>query len=163
MKDMSEKYSDSLLGAKLAATVANSLTKPFFSVQPTPADPESRERVLTKTHDADPEAVLQMTAAAVDVIRKRSEKALNLSYRQIVGQRVHCLVSLQRTEEARSEINQLHEDFQKTGVNPPVLRQIRAFADEVDTAGTTRVQKLWERVRAQDRKVEKTQKQKSDQ
>ena len=155
MKDMSEKYSDSLLGAKLAATVANSLTKPFFSVQPTAAYPESRERLLTKMYDADPEAVLQMTASAVDVIRKRNEKALNLSYRQIVGQRVHCLVSLERTEDARSEINQLYEDFQNTGVNEPVLRQIRAFADEVDTAGTTRAQKLWERVRAQDRKVEK--------
>ncbi|HEU4712142.1 MAG TPA: hypothetical protein VFS76_11285 [Pyrinomonadaceae bacterium] len=163
MKDMSEKYSDSLLGAKLAATVANSLTKPFFSVEPTDAYPETREKLLTKTHDADPQAVLEMTASAVDLIRKRNEKALNLSYRQIVGQRVHCLVSLERNEDARSEINQLYEDLQNTGANPPVLRQIRAFADEVDTAGTTRAQKLWERVRAQDRKVEKTQKQQRNQ
>jgi len=154
MRDMSERYRESLLGAKLAATVANSLTKAFFSIQPTPDYPESREKLLTKTYDADPQEALNITAPAVDFIRTRTEKALNLSYRQIVGQRVDCLVSLERTDEARAELNQLHDDLKETGANPPVLRQIHALAEEVGQAGT-RVQKLWERVRAQDRKVEK--------
>lgn len=32
MTEMSRKYRDSLLGARMAATVANSFTKSFFSI-----------------------------------------------------------------------------------------------------------------------------------
>ncbi|HKR13806.1 MAG TPA: hypothetical protein VJT15_17205 [Pyrinomonadaceae bacterium] len=154
MSHMSEKYADSLLGAKLAATVANSLTKPFFSIGDRSKSPEPQALKLTKLHDADPEAALLMTTPAVEVIRNRNDKALNLSYREIVGQRVDCLLALQRTEDARTELNQLHDDLKKTGANPPVLRRIQAFSEQIDTAGTTQRQKLWERVRVQDRKAE---------
>lgn len=153
MAHMSEKYSDSLLGAKLATTVANSLIKPFFSIGDRHRDPQSQTLRLTKLHEADPESALQITTPAVEVIRQRKEKALNLSYRQIVGQRVDCLLALQRTGDARTELNQLHDDLQNTGVNPPVLRGIRALSEQIDLADTTRRQKLWERVRVQDRQA----------
>ena len=157
MTHMSEKYSDSLLGAKMATTVANSYTKPFFSVGARSKDRERRETLaLTKTYDANPEAALQMTTPAVEFIRKRNEKALNLSYRQLIGQRVDCLLTLERTEDARVELNQLHDDLENTGANPPVLRQIRTLSNEIDAVGTTRIQNLWERVRAQDEKAERS-------
>lgn len=155
MAEMSKKYADSLLGAKMAATVANSFTKPFFSVGDRPKDPQVKEKLtLKKTYDADPETALQITDTAVDFIRNRNEKALNLSYRQLVGQRVDCLLSLNREADAQQELQQLHDDLEKTGANPPVLRNIRALAEDIEATGTTRVQKLWERVRAQDRKAE---------
>ena len=154
MTHMSEKYADSLLGAKLAATVANSFTKAFFSIGDRVKSPEPQTLRLTKLHDADPEAALQITTPAVGVIRNRQEKALNLSYRQIVGQRVDCLLTLQRPEEARHELNQLHDDLEKTGANPPVLRRIRALSEQIDTTATTQRQKLWERVRVQDRQAD---------
>jgi hypothetical protein len=154
MAQMSEYYSDSLLGAKLAATVANSLTKPFFSIGDRTRTREAKTLKLTKIHNADPEAALQRTAPAVDLIRKRKEKALNLAYRQIVGQRVDCLLALQRPEEARVELNTLHDDLQNTGANPPVLRRLQALSDQIEAAGTTQRQKLWERVRVQDRQAD---------
>jgi hypothetical protein len=154
MTHMSEKYGDSLLGAKLAATVANSFTKAFFSIGDRIKSTEPQTLRLTKLHDADPEAALQITTPAVGVIRNRQEKALNLSYRQIVGQRVDCLLTLQRPEEARHELNQLHDDLEKTGANPPVLRRIRALSEQIDTTATTQRQKLWERVRVQDRQAD---------
>ncbi len=156
MAQMSEKYSDSLLGAKLAATVANSLTKPFFSIGDRIRTHEAKTLKLTKIHNADPEAALQRTAPAVDLIRKRKEKALNLAYRQIVGQRVDCLLALQRPEEARVELNTLHDDLQNTGANPPVLRRLQALSEQIESAGTTQRQKLWERVRVQDRQADET-------
>jgi hypothetical protein len=70
-----------------------------------------------------------------------------------VGQRVDCLLALQRTDDARTELNQLHDDLQNTGVNPPVLRGIRALSEQIDLADTTQRQKLWERVRVQDRQA----------
>ncbi|HEX6718237.1 MAG TPA: hypothetical protein VF088_14055 [Pyrinomonadaceae bacterium] len=155
MTHMSEKYADSLLGAKLSATVANSLTKPFFSIEDQPKDPELKTLKLKKIYDADPEAALQKTATAVEVIRNRKEKALNLAYRQMIGQRVDCLLALQRTQDAQRELDTLHDDLQNTGVNPPVLRRIRALSEQIDAAGATGRQKLWERVRVQDLKAEK--------
>jgi hypothetical protein len=154
MSLMSEQYVESMLGAKLAAIVANSLTKPFFSIGERAKDRAPKTLKLTKRYDADPEAALHMTASAVEVIRNKKEKVLNLAYRQIVGQRVDCLIALQRTEEARGELNKLHDDLQNTGANPPVLRRIHALAEEIETAGTTRRQKLWERVRVQDRQAD---------
>jgi hypothetical protein len=156
MSEMSERYSDSMLGATLATTVANSLTKPFFSIGDRPKDPEPKKFKLTKLHEADPESALRRTAPAVEVIRNKKEKALNLAYRQIVGQRVDCLLALKRTEDARAELNQLHDDLKNTGANPPVLRGINALSEKIEDAGTTGRQKLWERVRVQDRKAEET-------
>ena len=154
MSHMSEKYADSLLGAKLAATVANSLTQPFFSIEDRDKGPQPQTLKLTKLHNADPEAALQKTTTAVELIRNRNDKDLNLSYRQIVGQRVDCLLALQRTEDARTELNKLHDDLQNTGANPPVLRRIRTLSEQIDAGGATGRQKLWERVRVQDRKAD---------
>ena len=151
---MSEKYSDSMLGAKLASTVANSFTKSFFSVGDRPKDSGPMTLKLKKSYEANPEEALKITAPAVDFIRKRNEKLLNLSYRQVVGQRVDCLLELQRPEEARVELNQLHDDLQSTGANPPVLRRIRALSEQVSEAQPSGRQKLWERVRVQDRNAE---------
>ena len=50
--------------------------------------------------------------------------------------------------------NELHDHLEKTGANPPVLRRIQALSEQIETAGATQRQKLWERVRVQDRKAD---------
>ena len=50
---------------------------------------------------------------------------------------------------------QLHDDLSNTGANPPVLRQIRAYANEIGTAKEIKTQKLWERVRAQNQAADR--------
>jgi predicted nucleic acid-binding protein len=96
-----------------------------------------------------------MTSPAIDVVRNRKEKALNLYYRQMVGQRVECLLDLDRKDEAKAELDQLHDDLSSTGANAPVLSQIRTLASQLETTDKNPTQKLWERVRAQDQKAEK--------
>ncbi|MGZ5436044.1 MAG: hypothetical protein ACXW3F_08185 [Pyrinomonadaceae bacterium] len=152
LTDMSNKYKDSLLGAKIATTVANSLTKSFHSIKGGRGLDRSTESLkLTKSHDADPQAALGITEPAVELMRKRKQKSLNLSYRQIVGQRVDCLMALQRPDQASQELHQLHDDLKTTGANAPVLRQIDTLADQIQsTREQQQPNKLWERVRAQD-------------
>jgi len=151
LADMSEKYKDSLLGAKIATTVANSFTQSFHSIKGGRQAVEGSQLLkLTKSHDANPEEALRITEPAIDMLRKSKKKSLNLSYRQVVGQRVDCLLALQRPEQAKDELNQLHDDLSKTGANPPVLRQIQNLAIQIGSTEEQHTNKLWERVRAQD-------------
>ena len=151
LKDMSERNKESLLGAKLAMTVANSYTYPFY-------DLEDRTGVagetlkLTKSHDADPEAALELTTAAVDLFKNTQQKALNLSYRQLVSQRVDCHVALEQPEQAIKELSQLHQHLSDNGANAPVLDQISQQANTIRDAAPPEVgrHRLWERVRAHD-------------
>jgi hypothetical protein len=162
LSHMSEKYSDSMLGAKLATTMANSFTKPFYSVGVRGSQPQASESLkLVRSHEAEPETALRMTNPALDVVRNRKEKALNLYYRQIVGQRVECLLDLDRKDEAKVELDQLHDDLSTTGANAPVLSQIRTLASQLGTTEKNPTQKLWERVRAQDQKAETEARQRS--
>jgi len=153
LREMSEKHKNSLLGAKLAMTVANSLTQPFFNLEETNKGDERLE--LRQTYKADPKEALKLTEAAVDVFQKADEKALNLSYRQLVSQRVDCLVQLERPKQAVKELDELHDHLQSTGANPPVLNQISNLAETIGSAPVDKIEeysrhRLWERVRTHD-------------
>jgi len=153
LREMSEKHKNSLLGAKLAMTVANSLTQPFFNLEETNKGDERLE--LRQTYKADPKEALKLTEAAVDVFQKADEKALNLSYRQLVSQRVDCLVQLERPKQAVKELDELHDHLQSTGANPPVLKQISNLAETIGSAPVDKIEeysrhRLWERVRTHD-------------
>jgi hypothetical protein len=151
LRDMSERHSESLLGAKLAMTVANSFTYPFYDLEARSGVPGETLK-LTKAHDADPEAALEVTTSAVDVFQKSQQKALNLSYHQLVSQRVDCLVALDQNDVAIDELYQLHQHLSNNGANAPVLEQISNLAGRISsTAGTVKPHNLWERVRAHDR------------
>jgi len=153
LREMSEKHKNSLLGAKLAMTVANSLMQPFFHLEETNKGDERLE--LRQTYKADPKEALKLTEAAVDVFQKADEKALNLSYRQLVSQRVDCLVQLERPKQAVKELDELHDHLQSTGANPPVLNQISNLAETIGSAPVDKIEeysrhRLWERVRTHD-------------
>ncbi len=155
LREMSEKHTKSLLGAKLSMTVANGLTQPFFHLVKTDEDLK-----LARAYKAEPRQALKLTEAAVDLYRKTRQKSLNLSYRQLVSQRVDCLVALERPQAAVKELDQLHKDLIRTGANAPVLKQI---SDLSDTIGATPAHKteqyhnrhrLWDRVRTHDKLAE---------
>ena len=159
LRDMSEKHKKSLLGAKLAMTVANSLTQPFFHLEEaggTRAGKGEEELELRQAYKADPREALKLTEAAVDVFQKADEKALNLSYRQLVSQRVDCLVQLERPKQAVKELGELHDHLKSTGANPPVLNQISNLAETIGSAPVDKIEeyssrhRLWDRVRTHD-------------
>jgi hypothetical protein len=150
LKDMSKRHKESMLGAKLAMTVANSFTYSFYDVEERTGAPGQTLK-LEKTHDADPEAALAATESAVDLFQETQQKALNLSYRQLVSQRVDCLVALDRSDTAVKELGQLQRHLEKNGANASVLEQISNVAGSINNATTPLVRhRLWERVRSHD-------------
>jgi hypothetical protein len=158
LREMSAKYKNNLLGAKLAMTVANGLTQPFFQLEEADGARarKGEERFkLTQAYKADPKGALKLTEAAVDVFQKADEKALNLSYRQLVSQRVDCLVQLERPKQAVKELDELHDHLKSTGANAPVLTQISNLAETIGSAPADKIEefsrhRLWERVRTHD-------------
>jgi hypothetical protein len=136
-------------------TVANSFTQSFFNLE---AGDKGKEKLkLRQTHKAEPKEALKLTEAAVDVFEKADEKALNLSYRQLVSQRVDCLVQLDRSKQAVKELGELHKHLESTGVNQPVLNQISNLAETIGSTPAGKIEeyagrhRLWERVRTHDR------------
>jgi hypothetical protein len=153
LREMSEKHKKSLLGAKLAMTVANSLAQPFFHLTETGKDEKLK---LSQTHMAEPKAALKVTEAAVDIFQKADQKALNLSYRQLVSQRVDCLMKLERQKQAVKELDELQDHLKSNGANAPVLDQIDSLKSSISTTAPHKVaeyhsrHRLWERVRTHD-------------
>ena len=153
LREISDKHKDSLLGAKLSMTIANSFAQPFFQVAKTD-DQESLK--LNRTHKAEPSEALKFTKATTGVFEKAQHKALNLSYRQLVSQRVDCLLALERSKAAVKELEQLHRHLTANGANASVLKQVSDFAATIDTTPTHKIEKydkrgrLWDRVRAHD-------------
>ena len=154
LRELSEEHKNSLLGAKLAMTVANGLTQPFFHLKHT--DEVEEKLKLSQTHKAEPKEALKLTEAAVDVFQKTEQKALNLSYRQLVSQRVDCLVALDRQKQAVKELDELHEHLRSQGANAPVLDQISNLASTISSTPAHEVEeyhsrhRLWDRVRTHD-------------
>ena len=156
LREMSEKNKKSLLGAKLSMTVANGLAQPFFHLVQT-----DDQLKLNQTHKAEPREALKLTDAAVNVYRKTRQKSLNLSYRQLVSQRVDCFVALERPQAAVKELDQLEKDLSKTGANAPVLKQISDLSDTISATPVNKIEqfhnrhRLWDRVRTHDELAEK--------
>ena len=153
LREMSEKHKNSLLGAKLSMTVANSLAQPFFHLKGTEKEEELK---LKQTHKAEPDEALKLTEAAIGVFQKADEKALNLSYRQLVSQRVDCHVALGKSKQAVKELDQLQKHLRSKGANAPVLDQIDDLKNTISSTPPGKVaeyqtrRRLWERVRSHD-------------
>jgi hypothetical protein len=151
LREMSEKHKTKMLGAKLSMTVANGLTQSFFHVVETDEDLK-----LARAYKAEPREALKLTDAAVDLYRKTKQKSLNLSYRQLISQRVDCLVALERPQAAVKELDQLHKDLIKTGANAPVLDQISNLSKNISATPVHKNEqyhtrhRLWDRVRTHD-------------
>jgi hypothetical protein len=154
LREISERYPESVLGAKMAMTVANSLTQPFFRIQePRDVTVQGQNLKLVQEHEADPAQALDVTKSAVNVFLKTKRKSLNLAHHQLVSQRVECHMKLDQHNKARKELLQLHDHLSETGANPPVLDQVKTLAENIagtrDAPGAER-HRLWERVRVHD-------------
>lgn len=123
LESVADRFKDSLLGAKVAAIVANSVARPFFRIQD--------GLVMTKTHSADPAKALQITETALALYKRETSKLLNIPYHQLVRQRSECRVAMGQKAEAKQEIDSLRRDLEERGVNEPVLNEIKAYEDSL--------------------------------
>ncbi len=120
LESIAERQKDTLLGAKAATTLAACAARPFFRIQ---------EHALTKTHSADPEKALALTAPALALYKRERVRSLNMAYHQLVRSRTGYLVTVGQNAEAKKELGALRKDLAARGVNDPVLHGIKSYEE----------------------------------
>ena len=89
---------------------------------------------VVRSHEADPEAALELTEPALKAHKAEGDKTTNLAYRSLVEQRVELHVSAGRPAEARKELGSLATALQRRGANPNVVADVKAEAAAVGSA-----------------------------
>lgn len=122
LESVAERYKDTLLGVKVATTLADCAARPFFRI---------KDRVLTKTQSADPEKALALTEPALALYRREKVKSLNIAYHQLVRGRAGYMVTLGRNAEAKKEVATLRKDLAAREVNESVINQIKTYEETI--------------------------------
>jgi hypothetical protein len=125
LEDLAERASESVVGAKAAEVVANSVSRSFYRLEA--AKPTTRATKLKKTHDADPERAVELTTSAIEVYRRAEDPKLNLSYHELARTRAEALAAAGKGKEAKTEIRAVQKDLKARGVNESVLREMKDF------------------------------------
>lgn len=125
IEEVADRCKDSVLGVKLALTLANSAAEPFFRI----TDPV--ERKLTKTSNADPKRALELTKPALDVVRKEKVKELNLIYGRVVRRRAEYHQAADQPKAAKEELATLRQDLAQRNANQSVLDRYKALEDPI--------------------------------
>jgi len=118
LESIADRYKDTLLGVKVATTLAASAARPFFRIE---------ERKLKKTYAANPKKALDLTEPALALYKREKAMSLSLAYHQVVRSRAEYLKTIGKKEAAKKEIAALGKDLADRGVNAPVLKDIKAF------------------------------------
>jgi hypothetical protein len=125
LETISKKYSDRLLGAKMAGVLAASEARPFFRIE------DAKHPVLKKVHSPNPKKALSLISPALDVYKKEKEKALNILYHALTRNRVNYLLKTNAKTQARNELAQLRKDLSSRGVKANVLKGIKEYEDSI--------------------------------
>jgi hypothetical protein len=129
LRQMADKYSNTIMGAELARVIVDAVARPFFRVEATaPADGHA---VMKRVKTAAPEEALRFTTKALAVLQGTDQKSLNLAYRDLVQKRATCHQDLGDTTRARKELTTLKQDLAQRGANPPVLNAIQQRANSL--------------------------------
>jgi hypothetical protein len=125
LEDMATRFKDSPLGAKIAVTLANGVSQPFYRMQ----DPQSQKMV--RTSDADPQRALAMTESALNVYRNDKDKSSNLGYSRVVLRRADYHEEAGSPEKAKQELQTLAQDLTARGANAPIVARYQRRADQL--------------------------------
>jgi hypothetical protein len=120
LESMSDRFGETLLGAKASKVLAEAEARPFFRIQ---------DRALKQVHKPDYSKALKLTEPALQVFKSRKQKALNIPYHNLVRSRVDAMMKQGKTKEAKNELSELRRDLSKRGVNESVLRNIESFEE----------------------------------
>jgi hypothetical protein len=121
IEQLADQYKTSALGTKLAVTLANGVSKPFFRV--TTDDPNKSD--LKQTASADPKQALDLTKTALDQFRSEPSKTDNLAYGRLVLRRCDYHRAMGDDADANRELAQLSADLAKRDVNTAVIDKYR--------------------------------------
>ncbi|TVR65050.1 MAG: hypothetical protein EA422_05105 [Gemmatimonadales bacterium] len=129
LREVADRFKDSLAGVHAALTVAKAESRSHFRL----GEEEKGERPrLTLSHAPDPEEVLKVTQQAARLLGRLDVPAVNLLHHELVRDRALALVAAGRAGDGRKEVRSLKRTLQKRGVNAPVLEEIERFALSLD-------------------------------
>lgn len=117
LEEAVERFSGTMLGAKVADTLANGLARPFFRVED-PAAPK-----LVKTARADPAAAIAITDPALELVRGSERKESNLLYGRLVRRRAEYHQQTGDPENAKAELRTLQRELAERGANAAVVKR----------------------------------------
>jgi hypothetical protein len=137
LKDLADRYKNSLLGANTAIALAQGVSSPFFRV----AGPENGTgpQKMVMAAQADPKEALKLTDMPLKLLRERDDKLLNLAYARVVRRRAEYHKAAGTPGKAKSELSELQKHLAARGANPPV---IKSYADLEDKIGTDRPKRI---------------------
>lgn len=122
LREMADRFKESMVGVQAALTVAKSEARSHFRSE----DPE--KPVLKETHKPDPEEVLRVTETAAKLLKGSSDRAANLIHHELVRDRAVALAAAGRAGEGRKELRAMKKTLASRGVNTPVLEMVERFA-----------------------------------
>jgi hypothetical protein len=121
---LAEQYGNTPLGAKVAVTLANGISQPFYRVEKL----DGTKQKLTQTDQADPARALAMTDSAYRLFSADSDKSCNLSDRRVVERRADYFRAMGETAKADAELQDLSRRLQQRGANEAVVKRYRDLA-----------------------------------
>lgn len=125
LESVADRFKDTMVGAKTATMLANSVSRPFFRIV------DRENPVLTQTHSAAPDKALALTASALELYKQEKSKSLNIGYHQLVRNRAGYMINQGQKAEAKKEVAELYKDLAERGVNKPVLDEIKTFQESI--------------------------------
>jgi hypothetical protein len=137
LEDMAGRYGKTELGAKIAMTLANGVSRPFYRVrraEGAPDDPGGRSAAMVQTATADPKEALAMTEQALDLYQNDSNKVSNLAYRRVVQRRADYHNAAGTPGQAKQELQKLAQDLSKRGANATVVNRYQLLANQAPGA-----------------------------
>ncbi|MFK4651542.1 hypothetical protein ABIF97_001476 [Bradyrhizobium japonicum] len=128
LEQMSEQYGSEPLGAKIAVTLANGVSRPFFRV----TGRRAAETALKQTAHADPKEALALTAPALQVFASSNDESSNLADSRIVMRRADYHRAVGDPEQADAELHALSARLQRRGANSAVVQKYIGMAGTPD-------------------------------
>jgi hypothetical protein len=122
LREVAERFQDSMPGARAARLVGHALARPFTRIE---------DDALVNIHEPEPEQALEVTEAARDLCHESEDPSFNIEYHQLARDRAQYLAMLHREDDARRELQQLRDDLAERRVNEPVLESIDEFTREL--------------------------------
>ncbi|MFI6868998.1 hypothetical protein [Nocardia sp. NPDC050406] len=126
LTEAADRFADQDFGTKAAVTLAKSVGSDFFAR--TIADGDDR---MVRRHRADPAAALAITEPGLRRYRDATEPTTSIGYNELVALRANLHIANGDPGLAARELTTLADDLSHRGVNPTVLRDIRAKAQAV--------------------------------
>jgi hypothetical protein len=122
LREAAGRFADNDLGMSAAQVLAAGIGDDFYRRQ---------GDEVVRSHEADPQAALALTEAALQAHKAEGDKTTNLAYRTLVEQRAGLHTAAGRPGQARKELSSLATALSRRGANPNVVADIKAEADSL--------------------------------